>query len=135
MAQLIDSSVFIALERRGQRLEALAAAAPDDTVALASITASELLAGVHRANSAERRLRRGAFVEAVLGLVPVLAFDLQVARIYAQLWTRLAVAGRLIGTHDLLIGATALAHSYAVLTENLRDFERIPGLVVRRPDW
>lgn len=135
MALLIDSSIFIALERRGQPLGALAGAAPDEPVALASITASELLAGVHRADSPRRRLQREAFVEAILELVPVVPFDLRVARTHAQLWTQLAAAGRPVGAHDLLIAATALAHSYAVLTESLRDFQRVSGLEVRHPAW
>jgi tRNA(fMet)-specific endonuclease VapC len=135
VAQLIDSSVFIALERRGQRLHDLAAVVPDEPLALASITASELLAGVHRADSPERRLRREAFVEAVLERVPVLPFELRTARVHARIWAQLVSGGRSIGAHDLLIAATALAHGYAVLTQNRREFERVPGLVVRQPNW
>ncbi|MCL4466577.1 MAG: type II toxin-antitoxin system VapC family toxin [Chloroflexi bacterium] len=135
MAQLIDSSVFIALERQRQPLSVLAQAAPDEPVALASITASELLTGVHRADSPQRRLRREAFVEAILDVVPVVPFDLRVARTHAELWAHLASAGQLIGAHDVLIAATALAHGYIVLTQNLREFERVPGLVVRQPVW
>ena len=95
MARLIDSSVFIALERRGLRLGALAASLPDGRVALAGITASELLAVVHRADSPTRRLRREAFVEAILALVPVLPFDLRAARTHAQLWAGLVAVARL----------------------------------------
>jgi len=36
---------------------------------------------------------------------------------------------------DLLIAATALAHGYDVLTENVREFGRVPLLGVRRPTW
>jgi predicted nucleic acid-binding protein len=68
MALLIDARVFITLERRGLPLGALAAVAPDEPVALAVITASELLIGVWRADTVERRLRRQAFVEAVLSV-------------------------------------------------------------------
>ena len=135
MAQSIDSSIFITLERRGQPLSTLASAAPDEPIALASITASELLAGVHRADSPERRLRREAFVEAILGVVPLLPFDLQLARTHAQLWAHLAVSGQLIGANDLLIAATALSYDYAVLTQNVREFQRVPGLIVRQPTW
>jgi len=38
--------------------------------------------------------------------------------------------GQPVGTHDLLIAATALALDYGVLTADIRDFERIPGLRV-----
>ena len=45
------------------------------------------------------------------------------------------MAGQTTGAHDLLIAATALAHGYGVMTDNIRDFERVPGLEVRQPDW
>jgi predicted nucleic acid-binding protein len=47
----------------------------------------------------------------------------------------LAAAGQLIGDRDLLIAATALTHGYDLLTNNLRDFARVPGLRVRQPTW
>ena len=135
MAQLIDTSVFVTLERRGLSLAALVTAAPDEMIALASITASELLTGVHRADTAERRLRREAIVEAILSRVAVLAFDLQVARVHARIWAELAAGGRLIGAHDVQIAATAVAHGFTILTDNVREFPRVPGLVVRQPAW
>ena len=135
MARLIDTSVFIELERRGQPLDALSEALRGDSDALASITASELLAGIHRAVASARRRRREAFVEAVLARLPVLPFDLTVARIHARLSADLVAAGQSVGANDLLIAATALAHGYGVLTQNLRDFQRVPGLVVSQPNW
>ena len=135
MAQLIDASVFIALERRGQDPLALMTTASDDRVGIAAITASELLVGVHRADSPQRRLRREAFVETILERIPVLPFDLRVARTHAQILAQLAATGQLIGANDLLIAATALSYGYSVLTDNLREFHRVPGLVVRQPSW
>lgn len=41
----------------------------------------------------------------------------------------------MIGPHDLIIGATALANGYAILTENVGGLSRVPGLEVRRPSW
>lgn len=108
---------------------------PGEPIALAAITASELLVGVERADTLERRGRRELLVEAILREVPVLPFDIAVARIHAPLVVRLVTSGRKIGESDVLIAATALAHGYEVLTDNLRDFERVPGLVVRRPSW
>lgn len=40
-----------------------------------------------------------------------------------------------MGAHDLLVAATALAHGYAVVTENPGHFHTVPGLVVRTPLW
>jgi tRNA(fMet)-specific endonuclease VapC len=135
MARLIDSSALIALERRGMTPDEVQRLLPDDDASIAAITASELLTGVHRAAPTERRLRRQAFVETVLDVVPVLPFDLTVARIHALVGSQLAEIGQRVDTHDLLIAATALAHGLPVCTENLRDFERIPGLDVIRPEW
>lgn len=135
MAALIDSSVFITLERQGLRLSALANAVGDEPIALASISAAELLVGVHRANSSQRRLNREGFVEAIFEAMPVVQFDLPVARVHALIAAQLAAAGQLVGAHDLLIAATARAHGYAVVTDNLREFQRVPGLVVRQPTW
>lgn len=135
MAQLIDSGVLIGLERRGQGLGALSNAAPNQPLAIASITCSELLIGIYRADTPDRRLLRESFIESVFASLPILPFDLEAARIHAELWAGLAAAGQMIGPNDLLIAATALAHGYGVLTENLREFERVPGLVVRRPAW
>jgi predicted nucleic acid-binding protein len=135
MALLIDSSVLVELERRRLRLSALAHLVPDAPIALASITASELLAGAHRADTPARRVVREAFVEALLEVVPVLPFDLRTARVHTRLSAQLASVGQPVGAHDLLIAATAIACGYAVLTHNLRDFTRIPGLIAQRPDW
>lgn len=135
MAQLIDANVIIGMERRGRTLADLAALIPDEPVAIASITASELLVGIHRADTPERSLRRERFVEAFLARVPAIPFDLIVARVHARLWAQLAGGGQMIGPHDLLIAATAVAHGYAVVTENVREFSRIPGLTVRQPSW
>ena len=80
MAVLIDSSVFIAIERRGAGLDELLGLVPDEPVALAAVSASELLFGVERANTQERRLRRERYVEAVLALIPILPFGIAEAR-------------------------------------------------------
>ena len=133
MAQLIDTSVFIDLERSGRSLQDLANEVPEEDVALASITASELLIGVHRADSVERKKKRELFVEQLLDLIPVVPFDLEVARTHAEITAALAKSGNLIGAHDLIIAATALTHDCSVLTGNAREFSRVPGLRVVLP--
>lgn len=107
----------------------------DESFALASITASALLFGVYRADSKSRRFQRETFVNGILEQIPVIPFDLGVARTHAQIWAALAAEGQIIGAHDLIIAATALAHGYSVLTYNLRDFQRVPGLNLSPPSW
>jgi tRNA(fMet)-specific endonuclease VapC len=63
----------------------------------------------------------------------VLAFGLPEARRHAELWAELMTRGTMIGPHDLLVGATALAHGHALATLNRREFARVPGLVLR--EW
>lgn len=131
MGTLIDSSVLVAAERR-RTLDLDAALGPfaDEPVGLAAITASELLHGVHRAATPTQRRRREAFVERMLSAVPVFPFDLVTARLHASLWAALAAKGTLVGAHDLLIAATAMAVGYRVATRDRRSFARIAGLEV-----
>ena len=125
---ILDTSLLVAAERRTLRLEALLSTLGADPVAIAAISASELLHGCHRAEDAGVRARRAAFVEALLDLVPVLPFGLPEARRHAELWAHLMREGGMIGPHDLLIGATALAQGHAVATLNAGEFGRIRGL-------
>jgi tRNA(fMet)-specific endonuclease VapC len=127
---ILDTSVIIAGERGTLKLEAMLQSLGDEPVAIAAITASELLHGAHRGTDAGARARRAAFAEGVIDLVPVLAFALPEARRHAQLWADLLAAGAIIGPHDLLIAATALACGYGVVTLNQREFVRVPGLRV-----
>lgn len=128
MATLIDASVFIAAERGRIDLDALLAEHGEEEIALAAITASELLHGIHRATRQEHRARREAFVERLLADLPVLPFDLVAARIHARIWAQLAAKGIAVGSHDLLLAATAVAGSHKVATRDERSFGKIPGL-------
>ena len=130
MATLIDSSVLIAIERQQLSLNTALIEHGEEVVAIAAITASELLHGVYRAKTSKLRARRERFVEQVLANVAIVPFDVAVAQIHARLWAELASKGITIGAHDLLIAATALAIGYTVATRDDRSFPRIPGLSV-----
>jgi tRNA(fMet)-specific endonuclease VapC len=134
VALLIDTTALIAVERGRSREAAtlgdVLPGDPDEIVAIAAITASELLVGVHRARTDAQRARREAFVEAMLVRIPVVPFDLLCARMHARLAGSLAGSGASIGAHDLQIAATALAHGFRLVTANLREFRRVPGLLV-----
>jgi|JI8StandDraft_1071087.scaffolds.fasta_scaffold08396_7 tRNA(fMet)-specific endonuclease VapC len=97
---------------------------------ISSITVTELLVGVHRANTEERKVKRSAFVEHVISKIANLAFGEEEARTYAQLLRSLFEQGTTLGVHDMLIGATAISRGYPILTMNIADFKRIPGLEV-----
>lgn len=128
MGSLIDSSIFVAIERGRADLEGRFSELSE--ICLSTVTAAELLHGVNRANSAIRRAAREARVEATLAAFPVLDFDLESARHHARLSADLASRGAAVGSHDLLIAATALACGHRVVTLDARSFPKIPGLEV-----
>ena len=74
-------------------------------------------------------------MEALLSAIPVLPFDLAVARTHAAVAAELARQGSVVGAHDLIIAATAITHGFGVLTGNVVDFSRVPGLDVAEPAW
>jgi tRNA(fMet)-specific endonuclease VapC len=126
MGMILDSSILIAFERRRFDLERLLADHPQP--AISSITAAELLIGVERANSPERRVLRETFVQNVLDLVPIIPFDVAQARLFAVYFAELMMRGEIIGDRDLQIAATALSLDYQLATLNTREFQRISGL-------
>lgn len=130
MGLMVDANVFIQFERRKLNVDLSRWAPPEDAVFISAITVSELLMGVHRADTDIRRKHRGEFVEAILNRVTVLDFSTVVARRHAQLHADLARRGQLIGPHDMIIAATALHHRLSRLTDNISEFSRVDGLNV-----
>lgn len=132
MGTLIDSSVLIAAQRGQVDPARLEGESDDEPVAISAISASELLHGVHRVKGAVARTRAERFVEHVLASIPVIAFDLDVARVHARLDAELSSAGRAVGDADLIVAATAVWLDYRVAARDLRSFRSIKGLVVVR---
>jgi len=130
MGVLIDASILIEAERGRLNLESHVSSRVDEESFLSVITASELLHGVHRAIEPQRRARRSAFVEGILERFALLPVDLATARAHAQVWSDMSAAGTLIGPHDLWLAAACIAHGLTMVTANVREFERVPGLQV-----
>jgi predicted nucleic acid-binding protein len=129
MGLMVDTNVFIRFEKSGESVD-LSPWEPSERVYISVVTVSELLMGVHRADTEERRQRRSAFVEAILAGVGVLDFTIGCARVHAEIYADLAKKGQLIGAHDLMIAATARHHGLSILTDNVDEFSRVPGLRV-----
>ncbi len=131
MAQLLDISVFIAIEKGQTTVDDVAALLPDDDTALSALTASELLAGVYQAEPGRRRDQRAVFVERALAAFPILDFDLPAARVHAHIASELRRAGQTMGAHDLIIAATALSTGRTVITTDRAGFEGLPEVRLR----
>ncbi len=129
MGLIIDTNVFVTWERAGQPIDFSPWQDLGDA-AISVITASELLVGVHRAETESRRQKRSALVESILAQLPIMDFTIEVARVHAELLAVLTGRGDVVGAHDLIIAATAKHCGSAVLTTNIADFGRVPGLEV-----
>lgn len=81
MGVIFDTSVLVYLERNLNQIEKIIAGRENEPFGISVITVSELLHGVHRADSEKRRLKREAFVEKVIELFPSYPVDLSAARI------------------------------------------------------
>lgn len=130
MGTLIDTSVIVAIERGRLDPDLLRDADEDEPIALSAVTASELLHGVHRLTGAVARTRAERFVEQILDAIPVIAFDLDVARVHARLDAELSARGASVGDADLMIAATAVWLDYRIATRDLRSFSKIEGLEI-----
>lgn len=128
MGNLIDTGIFIAHERLHLDVRALVAGFAGQDCLLSVITASELLHGIHRAQGPAVRARREGFVESVLRELTLLNVDLAIARIHARVGAQLEEQRKPIGTHDLWLAATCLAQGHTLITTNIREFARVPGL-------
>ncbi len=134
MGLILDSSVVIAAERRGdtpvQLVQQVIAAAGNQEAALSSVGLTELVHGIYRGNSAEIQLRRRMFIEELRIGLTVYPYTAETAMLAGQIDGEQTAKGVIIPFVDLLIGATALTLGFSVLTVNPRHFQLIPGLDV-----
>lgn len=124
---LLDTNICVYVIR--QRPEAVYRRLSDasvDTVALSVVTAFELEIGTLRAQG-----RR--YCEAVrqfLGEFSILPLDDSAREAYGRLRTGLERRGEVIGAHDMLIAAHAIAVGATLVTNNEKEFKRIKGLKI-----
>ncbi|MGH9433475.1 MAG: PIN domain-containing protein [Terriglobia bacterium] len=134
MGLILDSSVVIAAERRGdtvaQLLRQVVTATGDQEAALSSVGLTELVHGIYRARSAEVRSRRESFIFELLNDVEVYPYTKETALLAGQLDGEQQSRGVTIPFVDLLIGSTALLLGYSILTVNPRHFRLVTGLSV-----
>lgn len=100
----------------------------DDDISIAAITVAELQVGVELAKGKTKRIRQELLDEIVAG-VPILNYDIAVARSHAQLLVEVRRQGRPRGAHDLIIAATALASNRSVVTADETAFVNLPGVI------
>ena len=132
MTVVVDSSVLIPVERGEIDLGVAMVSAPDAELVMSAISVSELLHGAHRAKSVVSRARTEARIERILSAMPVIEFDVEIARVHAALGADLRSRGQVMGAHDLIIAATAVWLDAPVATRDVRGFGRVKGLEILR---
>ena len=126
MGLILDSSVVIAAERRGDTIERLIQrivdATGDQEAALSAVGLTELVHGIFRAQTAEQRARREAFVEELLAALTVYPFTTEAARV-----------ADVTGAGDTVIATMALALAAgATLAEAARLANAAAGIAVAK---
>ena len=99
-------------------------------VFISAITFAELEYGIEK--SAKPEKNRLA-VQRILANIPVLDFDINAAKHFGDIFSRLEQEKRRIGDRDTLIAAHARSLGYTIVTHNTREFQRVENLVVE--DW
>jgi tRNA(fMet)-specific endonuclease VapC len=127
---LLDTSVLISVERDGFDLDELIDDA--DEPAVAAITIAELGVGVEIA-AGRRKSARKLFLDEVIATLPIIGYDIDVARAHTALLVAVRKRGMARGAHDLIIAATARATARTIATSDRTGFVDLPGVIVRQP--
>ena len=127
LAYLLDTNILSDLVRNPQGIiAAQITKAGEDTVCTSIIVAAELRYGAVKSNSAKLAER----VDMILSALEILPLETPADHQYASLRHHLTRQGTPIGANDLLIAAHAVANDLAVITANVGEFSRVPGLKV-----
>jgi tRNA(fMet)-specific endonuclease VapC len=127
---LLDTNTCVyAIKRIPAVIERLKALSPVD-LGVTVITLAELWFGARKSSRPEQTR---ASVDAFLRPFEIIPLDKDAAESYAEIRHRLERLGRPIGERDLLIAAIARSRGLAVVTHNVSEFGRVPGLAVE--DW
>jgi len=129
MRHLLDSNAVIALLNDAtSKLAQRARQEKPGDVAISAIVAHELFYGAFKSRRATRNV---ALIDALQ--FTVLEFDKEDARQAGQIRALLASKGTPIGSYDVLIAGQAVARNMILVTHNVGEFQRVPGL--RIDNW
>ncbi|WP_343572388.1 PIN domain-containing protein [Mycobacterium sp.] len=123
---ILDTGVLVAAVRGRATI-------PDDAdVVMPAIVIAEYLAGVHLDPDAGRQAAQRTFLDHVVAVIPVCAYDRTVAEHHADLLAHTARQGRRRGPHDLIVAATARATDRTILTTDMQArFGELPDVTAR----
>ncbi len=131
MTHLLDTCICVFLIRRKlpdvrSRFESYALG----SIGISSVTESELRHGAEKSSDPAGNHRH---LDHMLLTLPVLSYDTHCAAHYGEIRARLERVGTPIGSMDLMIAAHAQSLGLTLVTNNTREFSRVPGLTLE--DW
>jgi tRNA(fMet)-specific endonuclease VapC len=126
MRYLLDTNILSDLVRNPQgQVEQRIREVGETEVCTSIIVAAELRYGAERKQSP----RLATQLQAILNAIEILPFEAPADATYGQVRAQLERLGQPIGGNDLLIAAQAIALGYTVVTDNVREFKRVPDLL------
>ena len=129
MAQLqylLDTNICIYIRReRPQAVLDRLKVLPPGSTAISVITCGELIYGVQKSPDPVKAMM---ILDELTALIPVVPLAIDVATIYGRIRSDLAARGELIGNNDLWIAAHAKSLGLTLVTNNMREFQRVEGL-------
>jgi tRNA(fMet)-specific endonuclease VapC len=102
----------------------------DGRMAISTVTLGELVFGAEHSQQVERNL---ADIEAMAARLEVLPFDRKAAYHFGEIRAALYSTGRPIGPYDMMIAGQARSSGLILVTNNVKEFSRVPGLLIE--DW
>jgi tRNA(fMet)-specific endonuclease VapC len=124
---LLDTNILIAALKGHPAVRARLESTPLESLRLSAVVLGELEFGAEKSAYAERNRSR---LTELTRRLPLLGLDAETAACYGRIRSHLERLGTPIGANDLWIAAQAQRHGATVVTDNLREFERVPGLGV-----
>ena len=96
-------------------------------MAISSITLSELMYGAEKSINTDKNLEA---VEEFVSHLEVLPYDAKASQHYGQIKAALEKKGQIIGENDIHIAAHAISHGLILVSNNVREFKRVPNLAL-----
>jgi tRNA(fMet)-specific endonuclease VapC len=125
---LLDTNICIYIKNhRPAEVLARFSKLPLGKVAMSVITYGELCFGAEKSSKPKESRH---ILEHLIALIPVLPLDETVSTYYGKIRQHLQANGKPIGNNDLWIASHALASKLILVTNNMAEFERVPGLRV-----
>ena len=128
MRYMLDTNICIYLIKRQPRevIDKFQGIAPGE-IAISSVTVAEMMYGVAKSQHKEKNK---SALESFLAPLEIVDFDFKAAQHYGTVRADLEKMGTPIGAYDLMIAAHALSLDLVLVTNNEREFQRIPDLII-----